>query len=293
MNKLFEKLLFIRSLNLYTPTHFTKINNLLIVVDCWNNRILYTSDCSSIFKKWKQIAGLCKPHRIRYYQEHYYICDTDNHRIVSLDKDMNFCKTLEIIELERPHDIQIKDNNLYIVDCYQGTSRIIKYNLLNSSNKIIFTIDGVYARSFKIVNNDIFISCSSSGEIIKISLDSNHLMTVYCKNQNGLNLPCMTKKEQIKYGYRRFIPNDIEYFNGYFYMTNYFYEDTKNRFLKFKTFEDLEKNIFEDLSHLVKGVPYYMEVVNSQLFMGEIDNYSCAKIFIEETNQLKIKKVVR
>ena len=293
MNKLLKKFFSFKKLNLYTPTHFTTINNLLVIVDCWNDRILYRYNYSSLLKNWKEIKGFSKPHRIRYYNQYYYVCDTEKHRIVSLNADMNFYKDIEMIKLERPHDIQIYKDNLYIVDCHKGTSRIIKYNLLKSSSEIIFTIDNVYARSFKILNNNILMSCSSSGEIIKISLDDNHFVTVYCKNQDGLNLFSINENEQIAYGINRFIPNDIDFFNGYFYITNYFYENTKNKFIKFKTFEDLEKNKFEDLSHLIDGVPYYMEVVKSQLFLGEIDNHSCVKIFIEQSNQLKIKKVIR
>jgi hypothetical protein len=291
LNRLLSKIL---HLNLYTPTHFTKINDLLIIVDCWNNRILYLSKFLFLFRKWKNVTIFNKPHRIRFYKDRYYVCDTDNHRIVSLDQNMHFCESLEIIELERPHDIQIHKDNLYIVDCYRGFSRVIQYNLLTSNIEILYMIKGVYVRSLKIIDNNIFLSCSSSGEIIKIELDNNHLITHYCENQDKLNLPCINQHEQLIYGEKRLVPNDIDFFNGYFYMTNYFYENTKNRFIRFKIFDDIKNDTFEDLSYLIEGVPYYLEVINSELFIGEIDNKSCVKILsIIDDNQLKIKKIIK
>lgn len=242
--------------------------------------------------KWKKIKDLNKPHRIRFHDNVYYVCDTDNNRIITFDKKMKNEKVLETISLERPHDIQVHNDDLYIVDCFQGSSRIIKYSLLNSDSKVVFEAKGVYARSFKIINNDLLVSCSSSGEIIKIKLTQDYPFQKYCENTDGFHLPCITAIEQLNYGYERFIPNDIEYFNGYFYMTNYFYGDSVNKFIRFKTLDDLEKGIFDDFSYLVKGVPYYLEVINEQLFMAEIDDYSCVKILIEENEKLKIKKVV-
>ena len=284
-----KKILFPK-LKLNTPTHFTYINDCFFIVDCWNNRILYKQN--TMFTRWKKIKDLNKPHRIRFHNKLYYVCDTDNNRIITFDKKMKNQKVLETISLARPHDIQIHNGVLYIVDCFQGSSRIIKHSLLSSDSKVIFEANGVYARSFKIINNDLLLSCSSSGEIIKIKLIQDYPFQKYCENTDGFNLPCMTAIEQLNYGYNRFIPNDIEYFNGYFYMTNYFYGDSVNKFIIFKTLDDLEKGIFDDFSYLVKGVPYYLEVINEQLFMGEIDGYSCVKILIEENEDLRIKKVV-
>ena len=285
-----DKIFFSR-LRLNTPTHFTYINGQFFIVDCWNNRIIYKKNGK--FAKWKKIINLNKPHRIRFDENTYYNCDTDNNKIIKFDIELKNEKVLETILLERPHDIQVYNNNLYIVDCCQGTSRVICYNLLTRNSKIIFEIKGVYARSIKIIDKYLFLSCSSSGEIIRIELTKEYSAKKYCENKDGLHLSCMTMHEQVNHIEQRFIPNDVDYYDGYFYMTNYFYQNSKNKFIRFKTFEKLENNEFEDLSYLTKGVPYYLEVIGNDLYMGEIDNYSSVKILNSKNNNIKIKKVLK
>ncbi|MDX9960844.1 MAG: hypothetical protein RBS32_05135 [Aliarcobacter sp.] len=279
-----------KKLNLYTPTHFTLINNKYFIVDCWNDRILIKE--KGFFKKWKVISSFNKPHRIRFFNNNYFICDTDNNQVLRYDINLNNNEKLNLIDLERPHDIQIYDNLLFIIDCYKGSSRLIKYNLDTFHSEIIFQINNLYARSFKIINHYVYISCSSSGEIIELNMKNNFSSKVYCENKDNLSLACLHHNEQLIYGIERFIPNDIDYYDGYFYMTNYFYKNSKNKFIRFKTLIELDKNNFEDLSYLTKGVPYYIEIVGDDMYLGEIDDYSNVKILNSKNNMIKIKKVL-
>jgi hypothetical protein len=76
------------------------------------------------------------------------------------------------------------------------------------------------------------------------------------------------------------ILNDIEYFNGHWYASNY-YPSSQNRYVgseknmtnkvvRWKSWEDFEGSNWEDLSHLVhpESIPYFFSTYDNRLFIS-------------------------
>jgi len=71
--------------------------------------------------------------------------------------------------------------------------------------------------------------------------------------------------------------NDVAFFQGYWYATSYFCptyagktDYDKNKFIRFKTWQDLKDGTWDDLSQLLpsKVVPYYLTPRKKALFIA-------------------------
>jgi hypothetical protein len=284
-----------KNIVLNTPTQFVYLNDLYFIVNCWGNNILYNSKLDSNIQNWGTIEDFNGAHRILFHKNSrsYYVADTDNHRIVKLSE--NFDKQLVLpieITLNRPHDIQIVEDYLYIIDLHNEKCRLIIYDLKNNKNLIVESIGEFYARSLYIVDSEnIYVMASSISNILKVSVDfdSLNINTEFMLELLTESHCSLSSTEQALLKNIYHVPNDLHFVNGYYYMSNYFYKGCKNRLIRFVSFNDLQENIFEDLSYLVTGVPYYFESVKNKLFITEIDNYSCVKMINTDTLTTEIE----
>jgi len=80
--------------------------------------------------------------------------------------------------------------------------------------------------------------------------------------------------------------NDAEFFNGHWYATCYFTQAyakgtdfNKNKFIRFKTLDDLVSGEWTDLSSLVPSglTPYFMTVNNNKLYLATFNHEATGK----------------
>jgi hypothetical protein len=280
----------IKFFKLNAPTSFVKLNNLYFIVDCWNNRILYSKNLSLPVFFWNSIKGLNRPHKIIFFNEYYFICDTDNHKIIKLDqnfKNVNFIGKFKFI---RPHDIVIFDNSLLIIDGGLERSRVIKINPRNELCKTIFQFPHSYSRSIYIHNKNLYVCSSSNGIIRIISMKTSKIKEITSFSDSNLLTELNLNFQNIN-GTKRFIPNGVIKYENFWYLTNYFLNGTRNRFIQFENWDELKKGNFIDLSNLVSGVPYYLSIVDGLLAVGEIHTHSVISIF--KNDKFKKLKLVK
>lgn len=273
------KLIFGWLAELYTPTCILKYNDLYFIVDCWNNRILYSKYRGLPVFFWGRIKNFNRPHKLIFLDDYYYICDTDNHRIVKINRGLTKRKNLaEHFVFDRPHDIHVENGILYVVDGLDG-SRIITIDPRDESCSVIAKFPAEYMRSLYFNSHNIFACSATSGNIYildKISAKLIENISVYASDNK---FHCIDVELQLKVGESRFVPNSIIYYEGFWYLTNYFYKGAKNRFVRFENWIEFKNGNFKDLSSLVKGVPYFMSIVDECLALGEIDDYSAISFF--------------
>ena len=151
-------------IKLNTPVSLKKLNNKYFIVNCWDNSIIYLDDLSKDLNEWSEILNFSSPHEIILIGETYYVCNTDNNEILSLNsKFKNTGKTK--FEMTRPHYICEYNGGLLVLDWHDSTSRLIYFDLELNFIDVLFKINNDYCRSFSFVDGQLIICGSSSGTI--------------------------------------------------------------------------------------------------------------------------------
>lgn len=290
------------------PTHFY-VNegiDIKVVTDFANSRFIYSNLGND--EKWStsKLSDLKRPHAITYYPEaeRYFAVDTDNHQVISLRSfDDNSSDNTQRYSMiggfdigKRPHDIAYndKDKRVYIV----LNTGILRFK---ANDKMILNADFIskskiaehivknfpgsdfrsgYIRSLTIVDGVLFLSNSTQGNIIRIGdfLDPKTWSVKTNKKQ--------PKKYAEKGSFDRdgLIINDVEYFNGYWYASNYYAGNTsnflseasvsKNKLIRWSSWEAFENSEWEDLSQLVhpESVTYNFTKSSDRLFLSMFHN---------------------
>lgn len=289
-----------------TPTHiyFDDINNVEIVSDFSNHRFLYRDlSESGDDSKWKKVnlASVKKPHAITYHPSSniFFAADTGNNQIISFksldDDDSKMTKYTQFESYsvgKRPHDIayNAKDNFIYAL-VNRGVIRFLpvgnqitevtfhsRTDLNNAINKKLtdanFSVG--YMRSISIVDGVLFLINSTQGNVIQINdfLDSDTWTAHINDNQPSKYAEAGT------YDKDGLILNDVEYYQGYWYATNYYPGKTnkyisdasvsKNKLIRWRTWDDFKQSNWQDLSHLVhpESITYYFSKHRGKLYLS-------------------------
>ncbi|NLU17931.1 MAG: hypothetical protein GXW94_19590 [Serratia liquefaciens] len=253
------------------PTQLTKEQGKFIITDYKNNRFLIQEN-----GKWVQSKiNIHGAHSLATDKKgNYIIDDTENNRIIITNKldNSSIIKQITSVNgtnINRPHAVAVsKNGDIYIID----SLRLLKVS--NDYEKIseLWFKSGVlgYARSLKIIDNELYVVNSSSGNLIKI-IDFD----------KGIYKEIKTSSHKINDGagsYDRTGPiiNDIDKFNGWFYASNYFTKSWANgtpteekRLIRWKKWEDFEKGNFQDVSYLIPSgqLPYFMANKDGELLI--------------------------
>jgi hypothetical protein len=268
------------------PTHFyvNEDLNIQIVSDFANSRFLYNGlKQNGVAWTASDMPSLKRPHVLTYSPEakKYFAVDTDNNQLISFssfDKDIKndikrYSEVNGVPIGKRPHDIAYNttDKNIYVVlskgilrftaspegileSAFISKSDIVASIKINQPD-LNFRVG--YVRALTIVDGILYLSNSTHGNVIQI--------TDFLKPETWTVKT--NKKQPVKYAekgsYEKdgLILNDIEFFNGYWYATNYYAGNvssylsdasvSKNKLIRWKTWEDFKNSRWEDLSHLV------------------------------------------
>ncbi len=289
-----------------TPTHvfYDTLNNVEILSDFSNNRFVYRSlSADKDPTTWQQseMASLRQPHAITYHpsSKKYFAVDTGNHQIIAFDSIADNDEGLKrYTELsghslgKRPHDIAYNtvDDHIYVVlahgiirfrpsdagigDVHYVSRDTITNAIRKKTANPDFSIG--YMRALSVVNGVIYLVNTTQGNIVEMEdfTDSSTWSARINQDQS------MKYSESGSFEKDGLILNDIEYFNGYWYASNY-YPSAQNRYIgsennmtnkvmRWESWEDFERSNWEDLSHLIhpESIPYFFSTYDDRLFIS-------------------------
>ena len=254
-------------LNLSIVTQIYFGNDKEIISSAGNDKLLYRE----IGGAWNVSPIVLDRHQSIIYRESdsaYYVCDTDNHRIVRFtdlaSSTFTSVSTLNNIALDRPHDILLDPitDKIMVLNPYSGV--VFRFDSFGVYEESINFSTGGYARAISWFDDALHIIGSYSGKVIKVNSWDIDDIDVYQSYGNSSN------ESSGSWASTGLVLNDVEKFNGRYYATSYFYTTDEKKFISFDSWADfVSGNNWTDLSHLIPDslVPYYMTVNNDDLYI--------------------------
>lgn len=178
---------------LSVPTYITRIEELYFIVDCYHDQVIYHDNLEDPLTDWKVMtADVNRPHTIASDGVYYLVDDTENNRVLVMRKALNadgevvFVRTQEFAEIgSRPHYIVYHEETktFYVWSSMTGEMYLFKRGSQGNQIELaevrrIEKLDGVYVRSFTIMDEDIYF-VSGNCSIIQAKLDSFEVVEEY------------------------------------------------------------------------------------------------------------------
>ncbi len=219
------------------------------------------------------------PHSVVYNPRDklYYANDTENHRMIAfpdLSKQTIRAQTKEIagITLQRPHDVVLDPSTGWIYAINPASGHVFRFTAIGENESAIKVPLQGYARALTFANGKLYAIGSAKGRIVEIVDWETPTFKVHDSHDpSGRN---GSSGFWTKTG---LVLNDAEFFQGFWYATSYFMRQRgmrtgydKNKFIRFKTFDDFNKGNWTDLSQLVPSgiTPYYLTVNKEKLYLA-------------------------
>lgn len=179
--------------DLLVPTYITEINGAYFIVDCYHNQVLYSFDLGLPIGDWFIMTSDIKMgHTIASDGQVYLLDDTENNRILVMEKKLNgignpvFMPTQEFDQIgNRPHYILYDEptktfyawssmsGEMFCFSHDEGDTRMHLDKVMSIPN-----LDGYYARSFSIIDNEFYI-VSGDANIYRCSMDDFSVIAKY------------------------------------------------------------------------------------------------------------------
>ena len=255
------------------------INQTEWVVSLKDSQIFYKDENKKGFVSAE--LPLNQPHSLAFNQldKLYYLVDTDNNRLVYgqdlLDKSsLSSVTQLAGIPLKRPHDVVVDDQTGWVYVLNPNPVQVFRFKRIGKEVEVLdLSSILVYSRALSIINGHIYVVGSSSGQIVKINDFLAKKYTVYKSPGKKKNTASGDWQES------GLVNNDLEYYKGFWYLTSYFFADSckttpcdydQNKFIRFSTWEDFEKGVWEDLANFLPSglVPYFLTRHDCALYVG-------------------------
>ncbi|QEG41853.1 NHL repeat-containing protein [Roseimaritima ulvae] len=207
----------------------------------------------------------------------FYATDTGNHRLITFADPArsdirDSMGTLAGIKLHRPHDIVFDEGTGWLYTLNPESGQVFRFK---DGGKTATALDLPpqlkYSRALTLSDGKLYVIGSSAGVVVEV--------TDFEKQQIKIHNSFEKKKDAPAGSWQStgLVLNDVDFFNGHWYATSYFCPsyagDTdydENKFIRFKTWQDLKAGTWEDLSHLLPSrvVPYYLTPHNEALFIA-------------------------
>jgi len=164
---------------LNVPTQLNKAGDYYFLVDCYNNQVIYSESLDRPLYEWKVMTDdMNRGHTVASDGVVYLVDDTENNRVLIFELyDGKFIETQVLKDIgNRPHYIIYNEKNdtFYAWSSLTGQMYLIKRD--KSDNRMyvsdilaIEELNGVYVRSFTIIDDDIYF-VSGNCQIIKAAL---------------------------------------------------------------------------------------------------------------------------
>lgn len=274
--------------SLSVPTYITMVDGLYFIVDCYNNQVIYHENLSDPLHEWQVMTSdISMGHTLASDGEVYLIDDTENNRILVMEKGMNqngnpfFFPTQEFTDIgNRPHYIIYHEptDTFYAWSSQSGEMFLFRHpegerRMYLTEIRRIPSLDNVYVRSFTIIGDRIYF-VSGNSSIIEAELSSFQVKKEYPVPPQMAGMIQLTLIED------------------YFYIT-ISTDNTGNQdyatMLRVKDLEDLSSGKYEDVySYFIGGgTPYYITRIDDAWYLTEhrIPGHSIWRFQVED-NQI-------
>jgi len=285
-----------------TQIFFDHVNKQRIVSDFANSRLVYAAFSKENWQEYNP-EKLGQVHAVAYHPESrkYFAVDTSNNSIVSFDSlgnsksEFSSFKQIGNIDLGlRPHDITYNYNDGFIyVLLNTGLLRFKPTNVYDEFENVeLLTKSEIqtqlqtkysdkyfrtgYMRALTIVNGEIFLINSTQGNVIRIpEFESPESWEIYFNKARNKKYA-----EKGSFAQHGLILNDVTYFDGWWYGSNYYASKASNyisdnsvsefKLIRWKNWKDFENSIWQDLSIYVhpESIPYYLSKHENKLFLA-------------------------
>ena len=259
---------------LSVPTYITKQDDTWFIVDCYHNRVIYSDNLNTPLDEWYIMSGdATQPHTIASDGSVYMIDDTENNRVLVYEKvNDKFVHTQTFYDIgNRPHYTVYNDitDTFYVwssttgeLYCFRHTPDSTRMYLTDI--KKINDLDGIYVRSFSIIDGYIYfvsgVSDTDSAEasnIIMCDLDTLEIKEKYTVPAEVAGMVQITKIQDYYY-----ISVSTDTTGSQDYAT----------IIKTPSLYDLSQGKYEDIYSeyfIGGGTPYYISNVDDTYFLTE------------------------
>jgi DNA-binding beta-propeller fold protein YncE len=257
-----------------------------IITACTTHRFLYRNNTKESFLE--SPLSVKRHHSVVYNPRDnlYYANDTDNHRIIAFSdpsKDTITAETKEIcgIKLQRPHDTVIDPATGWIYALNPNSGHIFRFTSIGENESVIKAPTQGYARALTFANGKLYAIGSSKGRIVEVVDWEKPTFKVYDSFD-----PSGRQGAAGSWETTGLVLNDAEFFNGNWYATSYFTKSyakgtdfDQNKFIRFKTLDNLVSGNWTDLSSLVPSglTPYFLTMNENKLYLATFNHESTGK----------------
>jgi len=264
--------------SLNTATYLAYLNGTYFLVDCWNHRILYSSQLDADIRNWQILDDtLGGPHSIATDGQVLVAEDTGRHRIITYKKTKSFrgfrYERHQVIGNVgiRPHRVLFDKLSKTFLVVGSGDKSITilggqSENLQVLNRFLLDELDDQYIRSITLHGKNLYVVGSVQIGIYTYSLGTEKLGGRSLTFQKSLPL------------HERYIgSNDLYFFSHESTQAeplSGLFTSTPGMLLRFRTLRDLVDGTAEELSRFVVGTPYYVSEINNLICIPEITEHS-------------------
>lgn len=266
--------------SLNTPTFLTYLSGTYFLVDCWNHRILYSSQLDSNIRNWQILDDtLGGPHSIATDGRILVTEDTGRHRLITYKKTTS------------PHGARYERHQVI------GNVGIRPHRVLFDQSSETFLVVGSADKSITILGGGgasenlhilerVVLDELEDQYIRSITLRENNLYVVGNEQIGIYNYSGASEKEgQGSLQFQESLPLHEKYFgsNDLYFFTSQnsqggelsgLFTSTPGMLLRFRRLSDLVDGVAQELSRFVVGTPYYISEINNQICIPEITEHS-------------------
>lgn len=255
---------------LSVPTYITKVEDTYFIVDCYNNQVIYHDNLTDPLYEWQIMTNdVTMAHTLASDGQVYVIDDTENNRILIMEKDVNengqpiFVPTQEFTEIgNRPHYViydeatdtfyawSSQSGEMYLFRHPKGDSRMYLTEV-----RSIPSLNGIYVRSFTIIKDRIYF-VSGNSTIIEADLSTFRIIKEYPVPDE---LAGMVQLTPVGNYYYITISTDITGNQDY------------ATIIRVKDLQELETGNYEDIysNFIGGGTPYYLSEIEGVWYLTE------------------------
>jgi len=276
--------------SLKAPSFITKIGNEYFIVDCYNNQIIYNNNLTDDISTWSVMtANINRGHTIASDGVVYLIDDTDNHRILVMQRQINhlgqaiFVQTQEFNNIgDRPHYVyyHAATATFYAWSSMTGEMYLFHRNretnmvYLSEVHKVPLLTGGIYVRSFTIIGDAIYF-VSGNSAIIKADLKTFRTLKIYPVPEFIAGMVQLTKIEDFYY---ITVSTDIHGNQNF------------GTIIRTDDLSTLANNEYEDIYDYFAagGTPYNMTKIGNRWYLTEsrLPGYSIWSFYVQN-NEIK------
>ena len=248
-----------------------------VITDLKNNRFLFREGPKNPFKV--SPVPVRGAHSIVYNptDKLYYANDTENHRIIAfadLSQKTIQAKTMRIagIPLNRPHDVVLDSAAGWIYAINPKSGHVVRFTGIGKNESAIKVPLQGYARALTFTDGKLYVIGSAKGRIVEIVDWDTPTFKIYDSYDSTGR-----QGSAGSWATTGLVLNDAEFYKGYWYASSFFTkfhakdsDYDENKFIRFKTFDDLNKGKWTDLSEMLPSgmTPYYLTVNQGKLYLA-------------------------